>query len=150
MPGQLRGERRLEPLVGAARPCTHDVGLREVAAETRRATVELGSGAALRELVEEVRDEVPLRQALDQAHLLDPHRDLPGDRAGELDAAGRVGDDQPEQLVVGDEGHGDATPPGAGRQLRAELGERDRRAGARPDRVRMTRSRRSSPPRSIR
>ena len=135
--GQLRGERRLEPLVGRLGH-DHDVRLREVAAEPGRATVELGSGAALRELVEEVRDEVPLREALDQAHLLDPHGHLPGDRAGELDAARRVGDDQPEQLVVGDEGHGDASPPGSGGQLRAELGERDRRAGARPDRVRVT------------
>ena len=60
--GQLRGERRLEPLVGRLGH-QHDVGLREVAAEAGRATVELGSRAALRELVEEVRDEVPLRRA---------------------------------------------------------------------------------------
>ena len=131
---QLGGERGLEALVGRLGH-QDDVRLEQVAAETGGATLELGSGPPLCEVVEEVRDEVALGQPLDEPHLLDPHGDLAGDRARELDAPGRVRDDQAEQLVVGDERRGDATAAGPGRELGAELRERDARARGRPRRV---------------
>ena len=108
-------------------------GCDEVAAEPGRETFELGPRPPRREALEEVADEVPLGEPLDQPHLLDPDRDLARHRPSQLDAAGPVGDDEADQLVVGDERRGDAAAPGAGRELGAELGERDRpaRVGAR-------------------
>ena len=76
VPGNSADERGLEALVGRLGH-QHDVRLLQVAAETCRATVEFRSGPALRELVEEVRDQVPLGQALDQPHLLDPTATCP-------------------------------------------------------------------------
>ena len=127
IPGSDLGERRLERVVGRLGG-EHEMRLEEVAAEPGRQPFELGPGPPGREALEEVADEVPLGEPLDQADLLDPDRDLTRHRPRQLDAARAVGDDEADQLVVGDERRGDAAAAGAGRELRAELRERDRRA----------------------
>src|SRR5207245_4484094 len=76
------------------------------------------------ELLEEILDQVLLRQPFDQLDLLDRERRLVGDRAGEIELARVPGAEEPEQLAVGDERDCDA----GGASAPGELGSR--RAGA--------------------
>ena len=101
--------------------------LPELEAESRRESLELGPASPRRESFEEAADEVPLREPFDQAHLANAYSDLAGDRPRKLDPARGVGDDEADELVVGDERHGDPASTGAGRDLRPELRQRDRR-----------------------
>ena len=98
----------------------------EVAAEPRGAPLEVAARAAAGELLEEVLDEVLLRELLDHLHLLDPDRDLARDRAAELDARAALGDEQTDELAVRDERDGQSRAATAACELGAELGEPER------------------------
>ncbi len=121
-----RGSERARERVAPGLRDEDDVRLVEVAAEPRRAPFEVASRATAGELLEEVLDEVLLRELLDDLHLLDPHRDLARDRAAELDARAALGDEQADQLAVRDERDGESRAPASARELRAELGEPER------------------------
>ena len=77
------------------------VRLGQVAAEASGAPLEVAPRPAARELLEEVLDQVLLRELLDDLHLLETDGDLARDGAAELDANASFGDEQPDQLVVG-------------------------------------------------
>ena len=97
-----RGEEALE-LVGGRRGREDDVALVEVAAQPGGPALEPWDRLPAGELLEEVLDEVLLRQSLDQLDLLDRHGDLVGDDAREVDLRGAGRGQEAEQLVVCDE-----------------------------------------------
>ncbi len=98
----------------------------EVAAETGSAPFEISARAPAGELLEEVLDQVLLRELLDDLDLLDRDRDLARDAAPELHAAAGLRDEQPDQLSVRDEWDGEARAPAAAGELRAELRQAER------------------------
>ena len=100
--------------------------LAEIAAEARGATLEIAARAAAGELLEEVLDQVLLRELLDDLDLLDPHGDLARDRAAELDAGAPFGDEQADQLAGGDERDREPAAAATACELRPELGETER------------------------
>jgi hypothetical protein len=106
----------------------------EVAAEAGGAALEPRDRLPARQLLEEVLDQVLLREPLDQLDLLDRHRGLVGDGAGEVDLRRPRRREQAEQLVVGDERDRDGGRAAAARHLGAELGEPDLCTGGRPPR----------------
>ena len=106
----------------------HDVREVEVAAESRGPPLQISTRPSARELLEEVLDQVLLRELLDDLDLLDPHRDLARDRATELDARASLGDEQPDELAVRDERHREPAAAASASKLGAELGEAERRA----------------------
>jgi len=95
-----RGNGLLECVVDA-RGGDDDVRRREVAAEPRRAA--LHPVSLRREILEEVLDEVLLRQVLEHLDLLDRDRRLVGNCAREIELARAGRDERAEQLVAGDE-----------------------------------------------
>ena len=121
-PGSRGPERLLDRLVGR-RDLDDDVRAVEVAAEPRGTPFDGAEDVAAGELLEEVLDQVLLRQPLDQLDLLDRHRGLVRGRAREIDLGRPFGADQPEELVVCDDRDGDAGGAAAPRQLGPELGE---------------------------
>src|SRR3990170_8687247 len=104
----------------------NDVRLVEIAAEARRPTLEVAARASARELLEEVLDQVLLRELLDHLDLLDADRDLAGDGTGELDANAAVCHEQPDELAVHHERNREASASASSRELGAELGEAER------------------------
>ena len=78
------------------------------------------------ELLEEVLDQVLLRELLDDLHLLETDRDLARDGAAELDAHAPFGHEQPDQLVVRHERNRDPRASPAARELGPELREAER------------------------
>ena len=123
--GRDRAERALERLQRRLRD-EHDVRLLEIAPEPGRPAFEISSRAAAAELLEEVLDQVLLGELLDHLHLLDPDRDLARNRATELDPRASLADEEPDELAVRDERHGEARAPPAARELRPELCEAER------------------------
>ncbi len=105
-----------------------DVRLVEVAAEPCRPPFQVATWTPTRQLLEEVLDQVLLGELLDDLHLLDPDGDLARDRTAELDAGAALGNEQPDELAVRDEGHRKPAAPTAARELRPQLGEPERLA----------------------
>ncbi len=123
-PGSESGE---APVEGSLR-CEggeHEVRRREVAAQRGGLLVELRPGLPGRELLEEILDQVPLGQAIDQRDLLDRDCGLVRDRLSERELACPLGDEQAEHLVAGRERHGEA----AASPALGELRERERLRG---------------------
>ena len=115
----------LERVVDAHRR-EHDVRRAEIAAQAPRAALDRLVVSTLGELLEEVLDQVLLRQALEHLDLLDRDRRLVCDRAREIELACPVGDESAEQLVAGDERNRHASgaaapgrPPGRARSARS-------------------------------
>ena len=112
----------LQPGPGTRRE-QHDVGAPEVHAEA------LG-GARRRmpagERVEEVADAVALAQLLDQLDLADRERELVGDRPRQVDGVAVDRDQQPDEVLVGDQRHRDRRVASAAGELRPELRRADR------------------------
>src|SRR3990170_7267467 len=104
----------------------NDVRLVEIAAEARRPTLEVAARASARELLEEVLDQVLLRELLDHLDLLDADGDLAGDGATELDADAALRHEQPDELAVHDERDCEARAPTAAGHLGAELRQPER------------------------
>src|SRR5439155_2085219 len=101
----------------------HEVRSLEVAAEPSRPALGSLADSMLRELLEEILDQVLLGQALEHLDLLDRDGRLVRDRAGEVELARPVRDERAEQLVAGDERHRHASSPAPPADLRPQLGE---------------------------
>ena len=106
----------------------HHVRKVEVAAESRGTSLQVSTRPPARELLEEVLDQVLLRELVDDLDLLDPHRNLTRDRATELDARASLGDEQPDELAVRDERHCKPAAAASASQLWPELREAERGA----------------------
>jgi len=78
------------------------------------------------EQLEEVLDQVPLAQPLDQLDLLDRDRRQIRDRARELDFGGRASLQYAEELVIHDERNGHARRLPAAREFGPDGAERER------------------------
>src|SRR5262245_46451408 len=91
-------QRALEPVVRGLRD-DDQVRKLEIAAEPRGAALEIAALPPAGELLEEVLDQVLLRELLDDLDLLQPDGDLPRDRARELDARAALRDEQADQLA---------------------------------------------------
>ena len=102
----------------------------EIAAEPRRAAFEIATRAPSRELLEEVLDEVLLRELLDDLNLLDADGDLARDCPAELDPGAALGNEKADELAARDERDGEAGAATAARELRSELREAERRPRA--------------------
>src|SRR5262249_21567411 len=101
----------------------NDVRLVEIAPEPRCAALEIAAQTAACELLEEVLDEVLLRELLDDLHLLDPHRDLARDRSTQLDPCAPLRDQQADELAGRDERDRESAAPAPAGQLGTELRE---------------------------
>src|ERR1700693_3379340 len=97
----------------------------EVAAQAPRTAFDRLVVPMLRELLEEVLDQVLLRQAFEHLDLLDRDCRLVCDRAREIELAGPVGDESAEQLVARDERYRHASGAAHPADLRPELGQPD-------------------------
>src|SRR5207244_1467470 len=93
----------------------------EVEAEPRRAALEHGTGPLRSEVLEEVLDEVLLRQTFEHLDLLDRDGGLVRDGAREVELTRPRCDERAEELVARHERDGDAGRPAAAAELRAEL-----------------------------
>ncbi len=141
-----RCERALEGVLDRLRS-EHHVRLVEVASETGGPTFEIGPSPPAGELLEEVLDQVLLRQALDQLDLLDADRSLVRDRTGEGDGGRALGDEQPEQLLARRRAARRRAAAAAPHELGTELREAE---ALRPVRVRGSRCHAHRAPRSRR
>ncbi len=126
--GRRRRERTLE-LVGGRGGGEDEIALVEVAAEPGGAALEPGQRLAPGELLEEVLDQVLLREALDEVDLLQRDRCLVRDGAGEVDLRRAGRGQEAEELVVGDERDGHGRRTAAAGKFWAQLGEADLRPG---------------------
>ena len=126
--GRGEAERALERLVGGLGD-EHEMRLREVAAQASRAPLEVTARPTTCELLEEVLDQVLLRQLLDHLNLLEPDGHLARDGPAELDAGASLGDEEADQLAVRNQRHGDSRAAAAAGELRAELRETERLPG---------------------
>ena len=123
-PGPADRDRLLERVVGR-RYLDDEVLPVEIAAEAGCSSLDGAEDVAACELFEEVLDQVLLREPLDQLDLLDRDGGLVRGCAGEVDLGGPVRADEPEELVVGDDGDGHACRAATSRDLGPELGEAD-------------------------
>jgi hypothetical protein len=120
--GGRRGERPLDLVVRRSRR-DDEVALIEVAAQAGGASFDVAESRSACELLEEVLDQVLLRQPLDQLDLLERDCRLVRGGAREVDLGRLLGDEEPEQLVVGNEGYGDRREAAAAGKLGTELGQ---------------------------
>src|SRR5262245_39329590 len=93
----------------------------EVAAEPGSPPLEVAAETSGGELLEEVLDEVLLRELLDDLNLLDADGHLARDRPAELDAGRALGHEETDQLAGRDERDGEAAASTSPRELGAEL-----------------------------
>ena len=116
---------RLAPRLGDE----DDVRLLEVAPEPRGASFEVTARVPAGKLLEEVLDEVLLRELLDYLNLLDPDGDLTRDRSSQLDARASLGNQETDELSRGYKWNGESRAPATAGELGSELGEPERLAG---------------------
>src|SRR3977135_2626937 len=107
----------------------------EVAAQSPRAPLDSLPAPMLGELLEEVLDQVLLGQTLEHLDLLDRNRRLIGNRAGEIELAGSLGNERAYELVAGDERPRHASVRAAAARLWPELAQSDRPGFVIPERL---------------
>ena len=105
--GRGEAERALERLVGGLGD-EHEVRLREVAAQASRAPLEVTARPTTRKLLEEVLDQVLLRQLLDHLNLLESDGHLARDGPAELDAGASSATRRPISSPFASQRHGDS------------------------------------------
>ena len=110
----------------------------EVDRESSRAVRDVSEHGATRQLLEEVLDQVLLREPLDRLDLLHRHSHLIRNRPGKVELGRPLRDDRAQQLPTCDERHDHAFATPAPAELAAEL--------AQPELFRCLRFGRSGPP----
>ena len=112
------GAHRSLVLVGDRAGGEDEVRLGEIASEPDGPALDVPARAATRELVQKVLGEIPLREALDEPDLADPHRELTRERSREPLARRPNRHHQPDELTLCNQRHRQTAAPDA--ELRPE------------------------------